>query len=71
MNEVEEIVGFGQGVVFSCVRERGRLVGSDRHVEQRGGWVFTWMHGMIQRLTAYTDTDDARAAAERLAESRG
>src|SRR2546427_4045820 len=34
INEVEEIVDLGHGVAFSCVRERGRLVGSDRHVEQ-------------------------------------
>jgi ketosteroid isomerase-like protein len=71
MNEVEEIVELGQGVVFSCVRERGRPVGSDRHVEQLGGWIFLWVHSMIESLTAYTDIDQGRAAAERLAEERG
>jgi ketosteroid isomerase-like protein len=70
MNEVEKIVDLGHGVAFSCVRERGRPVDSDRYVEQRGGWVFLWAHGMIERLTAYLDIDEARSAAERLAEER-
>ena len=34
--EVEEIVDLGHGVVLSSLREDGRLVGSDGHVEQRG-----------------------------------
>jgi hypothetical protein len=55
----------------SRVREVGRLVGSRRHVEQRMGWVFRWAQGMIERLTVYSDIDEARAAAERLAGSRG
>jgi ketosteroid isomerase-like protein len=69
--EVEEIVDLGHGVVFSPLREDGRLVGSDSHVEQRRGWVYLWGDGMVERQTAYLDVDDARAAAERLAESRG
>jgi hypothetical protein len=28
-------------------------------------------HGLINRVVHYTDTDDARAAAERLAKERG
>jgi ketosteroid isomerase-like protein len=69
--EVQEVVDLGHGVVFSALREDGRLAGSERHVEQRRGWVYLWTHGMIERQTAYLDIDDARAAAERLAESRG
>jgi hypothetical protein len=69
--EAEEIVGLGDGVVFSRVREDGRLVGSDRHVEQRLGMVFLWTQGMIERHTAYLNIDQARSEAERLAESRG
>jgi ketosteroid isomerase-like protein len=70
--EAEEIVDLGDGVVFSRVREVGRLVGSDRHVEQRMGWVFRWAQGMIEKLTVDSDIDSAsRAAAERLAASRG
>jgi ketosteroid isomerase-like protein len=68
--EAEEIVDVGRGVVFVRVREDGRLVGSDAHVEQRVGMVFMWVEGTIERHTAYFDIDEARAAAERLAEAR-
>jgi hypothetical protein len=30
-----------------------------------------WVQGMIERYAIYLDIDEARAAAERLAESRG
>jgi ketosteroid isomerase-like protein len=69
--EVEELVDFGSGTVFVAVREDGRLVGSDGHIEQRRGWAFLWVDGKIARLTAYLDLEEARAAAERLAEERG
>jgi ketosteroid isomerase-like protein len=69
--EVEESVDLGHGVVFSLVSEDGRLVGSDGHVQQRRGWVLVWVEDAILRATAYLDIGEARAAAERLAESRG
>jgi ketosteroid isomerase-like protein len=69
--EIEEMVDLGHGVVFACAREAGRLVGSDGQVEQHRGWVFVWVDRMVERFTAYLDIDDARAAAERLAESKG
>jgi ketosteroid isomerase-like protein len=69
--ELEEIVDLGHGVVFSSLREDGRLVDSDSHVEQRTRWVFLWMEDVIERVMVYLDIDEARAAAERLAESRG
>jgi ketosteroid isomerase-like protein len=69
--EVEEVVDLGHGVAFSCVREDGRVAGSDGHVQQRRGWVLLWVEGVISQATAYLDVDEARAAAERLAESRG
>jgi ketosteroid isomerase-like protein len=69
--EVREILHLGDGVVFSSVREDGRLVGSDGHVEQRRGWVFQWLQEKIAWIETYLAIDDARAAAERLAESRG
>ena len=64
------MVGLGHGVAYSRVREDGRVVGSDGHVEQRHTWVFLWAHGMIESFTSYLDTNDARTAAERLAEER-
>jgi len=33
--------------------------------------VGVWREGLIERVTSYRDIDEARAAAERLAESRG
>jgi hypothetical protein len=30
-----------------------------------------WLKGMIERFTTYTEIDQARAAAEQLAEERG
>jgi ketosteroid isomerase-like protein len=69
--EVEEVVDLGHGVVLASLREDGRLVGSDGHVEQQRVSVFVWMQGIIERQTAYFDIDEARVAAERLAEERG
>src|SRR4051795_2104040 len=69
--ELEELVDFGHGGVFSRVREDGRLTGSDGHVEQRRGWVLVWVQGMIEMYAIYRDIDEARAAAERLVEERG
>jgi ketosteroid isomerase-like protein len=69
--EADEIAELGHGVVFMRAREDGRLVGSDGHIEQRRGWVFVWVEGMIERFTAYLDIDEGRAAAERLAGERG
>ncbi len=70
-HEVQEVLGLGHGVVFAVVREDGQLIGSDRYVEQRGGWVFLWAEGEIERAMGYFDIEEARAAAERLAEERG
>ena len=69
--EVEEIVDLGHGVVFALVREEGRPTASGGHVEQRRGWVTLWVKGKIARIVIYLNIDEARAAAERLAESRG
>ncbi|MDQ6811212.1 MAG: nuclear transport factor 2 family protein [Actinomycetota bacterium] len=69
--EAEEIVDLGHGVVLSSVREDGRLVGSDGHVEQRRVGVSVWALGVIERSTTYADINEARAAAERLADERG
>jgi ketosteroid isomerase-like protein len=69
--DVEEIFDLGSGVVFSRVREEGRLVGSGGRVEQHRGWVVLWVRGEIVRGGVYLAPDEARAAAERLAEERG
>ena len=59
------------GVTLFVVRMRGRLPGSSGLVEQRFGAVGAWSHGLLERVTTYSDIDEARAAAERLGEERG
>jgi ketosteroid isomerase-like protein len=68
--EAEEIRDLGDGVGFVVVVARGRLRGSAAWVQFRWGSVITWREGLIERTTNYFDTDEARAAAERLAEKR-
>jgi uncharacterized protein (TIGR02246 family) len=67
---LEEVRDLGNGVVFAVVVQNGRPLGSAGHLRQREGWVFVWVRGLIARLTI-SEVDEARAAAERLAEERG
>jgi ketosteroid isomerase-like protein len=69
----EEPLDLGSGVVFAVVRQKGRPVGTIGYVHQREGWVWVWVDGLIASHTSYPANDiaEARAAAERLAESRG
>jgi ketosteroid isomerase-like protein len=69
--EVEQIVDLGHGVLFALIWEDGRVLGGDGRIQQRRGWVLLWVEDVISRATAYLDIDEARAAAERLAGSRG
>jgi ketosteroid isomerase-like protein len=67
----EEILDLGNGVIFSVVIQKGRPVGSRGDVQQRQAIVGVWVAGLFVRITHYGDIDEARAAAERLAEERG
>jgi len=67
---LEEVRDLGNGVVFAVVVQNGRPAGSAGHLRQREGWVFVWVRGLIARLTI-SEVDEARAAAERLAQERG
>jgi|SRR5437588_4889404 len=71
--EVEpvEMLDLGNGVGFTVVVQKGRLVGSGGTVRLRYALVSAWVGGLIVRLTNYSDIDEARAAAERLARERG
>jgi ketosteroid isomerase-like protein len=71
-DEMQETVDLGHGIVFARVRETGRPSGSpdQSRVHAVYGFVFVWRDGKVARVTVYTDVDEARAAAERLAESR-
>jgi ketosteroid isomerase-like protein len=59
--------GVTLGVHVQCVRPHG----SDGLVERRFGFVATSRDGLIVHGKTYVDIDEARAAAERLAEERG
>jgi hypothetical protein len=69
--EIEEIVDLENGVIFAVIAASGRLDGSSGGVQVRLANISTCNAGAIEQQTAYTDVDDARAAAERLAEERG
>jgi ketosteroid isomerase-like protein len=67
----EEFRELGNGVTFSVAVARGRPVGSTGYVQFRFATTSVWVAGRLKRYTAYTDIDEGRAAAERLAEERG
>jgi ketosteroid isomerase-like protein len=69
--EVQEILDLGSGVVFSVVRQSGHPHGSAGRVTASIGNVASWVDGLVVRATIYLDIDEARAAAERLAQERG
>jgi len=71
--EREEIIDLGNGVTFAMTVVKGRLTGSSGELKLRFPTVTIWTDGIIERQTDYnsTDIDEARAAAERLAEERG
>jgi ketosteroid isomerase-like protein len=70
---VEDHLDLGRGVLFAVVSQKARPVGISGYVEQREVWVWVWVDGLLASLTTYphADIDEARAAAERLAEERG
>jgi ketosteroid isomerase-like protein len=69
--ELEEVVHLGSGVTFCALTQRGRLADGGGEVAVRYACVNVWMEGLIASVANYTDIDEARAAAERLAEERG
>jgi ketosteroid isomerase-like protein len=69
--EPEEVLDLGSGVVFAMFCHSARPTGSTGRVRLRQASVFVWAKDVIVRATSYRDIDEARAAAERLAESRG
>ncbi len=70
LGEIDEIVDLGNGVIFAVITANGRPPGSTSWVDFRYATVVTWTDGLIRRQTNYIDIDEARAAAEHLAEER-
>jgi ketosteroid isomerase-like protein len=69
--ELEEFSDLGAGVSLSVLHLRARLTDSSGFVELRFAAVAKSADGAVERVATYTDIDEARAAAERLAEKRG
>jgi ketosteroid isomerase-like protein len=69
--DAEEILDLGNGVSFVAYREVARPMGSQGRTERRQAYVALERGGLIKRMTMYADIDEARAAAERLAQERG
>jgi ketosteroid isomerase-like protein len=68
--ESVEILDLGGGVAFSVVLQRGHPVGSSGEVRLHYAAVCVWEDGKMTRTINYTDIDEARAVAERLAQER-
>ena len=69
--ELEEFCDLGNGVVFYVQVHRARPPGGTGLLELRHGYTATWADGLIEAVVVQADIDEARAAAERLAEDRG
>jgi ketosteroid isomerase-like protein len=69
--EQEDVLDLGSGVIFAVLIQKARLVGSSGEVRHRNAVVGEWVDGLTVRVTLYSDIDEARAAAERLAAERG
>jgi len=67
----EGVLDFGDGVTLAVLRQKARPVGVTGHVRLSYASVNEWAEGVVVRVTNYPDIDEARAAAERLAEERG
>jgi hypothetical protein len=61
----------GGGVVFVVTLFEARPLGSQATVTERWAFTVVWEKGMISRVVARPDVDEARAAADRLAHERG
>lgn len=68
---LEEVLDLGNEVVFAVVVQRARLTGSTAEVRMRYASVNAQEGGVFERITNYTNIEEARAAAERLAQERG
>jgi ketosteroid isomerase-like protein len=72
--ELEEILELGNGVTLTVVNQRARPAGSSSsggYMQRQEALIGVWEKGMVTHATTYLDIDEARAAAEHLAEERG
>jgi len=70
--ELEECRDLGNGVVFAVISQQARLAGSAAWIpEERSALVLTGTDGLIEKETNFSNVDEGRVAAERLARRRG
>jgi ketosteroid isomerase-like protein len=69
--EEEELTDFGNEVGLLVYTYRGRPRESAAAIHSHFATVVAGSDGLCDRIITYLDIDDARAAAERLAEERG
>jgi len=67
---MKQWLDLGNGVTLEVNVQKGRPLGSTGEVHLRYAGVAVWVDARVKRFTAYTDIDEARAAAERLAAER-
>ena len=67
----DEILRLDENVILTINTQMARLPGSSGFVRLHDAYVFLFEDSLIVRWTAYRDIDEARAAAERLADERG
>ena len=68
--ELEEVHDLGGGMILAVVLSRGRSGRRTGWVELRFATIISWVGGLMARITSYTDIDEARAAAARIAGDR-
>ncbi len=69
--ESEELRDLGNAVTFAVILQKACVAGSSASAQLRYAAVAEWRDSLIVRNTTYTDIDEARAAAQRLAAERG
>ena len=67
---LDDVVDFGNGIILADTRHVGRLVGGGALAEKRA-FVTEFVDSRVVRAYDFVDPDEARAAAERLAQERG
>jgi len=67
----EEMIDFGHGITLGVFSTTGLLKGTSDELRVRWAAVAEWTDGLVKRVAVFSDINEARAAAERLAESRG
>ena len=69
---LEEVVDYGHGILLALTSHTGNPQGSEYEVRARDIYVYQCSGGLIDRVTPFQgQIDEARAAAERLAEKGG